>query len=120
MLEAICSQESKLSKEINDVVDWISVEERTFNKGIEFYNCKSLIFLQYMTLLQFYKLFKVNSVTLQTGIGLELYKKLIFFKSLLMKLGPLENKLEYQTNKMLKSMDSVAVEVNKVEGKAKT
>lgn len=46
---------------------------------------------------------------LTKGTGLELYKRLVYLKTLLMKLSPVEKKLEYQKNKLLKLSDLVAV-----------
>lgn len=47
-------------------------------------------------------LFKLNGVDLTTGKGLELYKNLLYLKTLMMKLGPVEKKLEYKTQKILR------------------
>jgi hypothetical protein len=48
-------------------------------------------------------------VDLTNGAGLDLYKRLVYLKTLLMKLSPVEKKLEYQKNKLLKVSDLVAV-----------
>ena len=58
--------------------------------------------LQYLTELQFYVLFRLEGRDLTSGQGLNLYKNLLYLKTLLMKLGPIERKLEYKVNKILK------------------
>lgn len=67
------------------------------------------MFLEYLIQLEFYELFRINAVDLTKGTGLELYKRLVYLKTLLMKLSPVEKKLEYQKNKLLKLSDLVAV-----------
>jgi hypothetical protein len=47
-----------------------------------------MLMAQYLIELHFYVLFKLNGVSLTEGKGLELYKNLIYLKTLMMKLGP--------------------------------
>ena len=61
-----------------------------------------MLMTQYLIELHFYVLFKLNGVTLTEGKGLELYKNLIYLKTLMMKLSPVEKKLEYKTQKILR------------------
>lgn len=51
------------------------------------------MFLEYLIQLEFYELFRINAVDLTKGAGLELYKRLVYLKTLLMKLAPVEKKL---------------------------
>lgn len=60
-------------------------------------------------LLKLYELFKLSGKSLTTGNGLDLYKRLAYLKTLLLKLQPVEKKLEYQKNKMLKHSDKAIV-----------
>lgn len=69
--------------------------------------------LQYLIQLQFYQLFKINGEDLTKGQGLELYKRLVYLKTLMTKLSPVEKKLEYQKNKLLKYSDVVNVKAEK-------
>jgi hypothetical protein len=85
------------------------VGEKDYSKGIGYFNSKNLLMLEYLIQLQFYQLFKVNGEDLTTGQGLELYKRLVYLKTLLTKLGPVEKKLEYQKNRLLKYSDVVSV-----------
>lgn len=47
-------------------------------------------------------MFRLQGRDLTSGQGLALIKNLIYLKTLLMKLGPIERKLEYKVNKILK------------------
>lgn len=49
------------------------------------------------------------------GEGLVLYKRLIYLKTLLLKLGPVEKKLEYQKNKILKEGEKTKIETFQTE-----
>jgi len=69
--------------------------------------------LEYLIQLQFYQLFKINGEDLTTGHGLELYKRLVYLKTLMTKLGPVEKKLEYQKNKLLQYSDVINVKAEK-------
>ena len=69
--------------------------------------------LEYLIQLQFYQLFRINGGDLTKGEGLELYKRLVYLKTLLTKLAPVEKKLEYQKNKLLKYSDVVNVKAEK-------
>lgn len=69
--------------------------------------------LEYLIQLQFYQLFRINGEDLTKGEGLELYKRLVYLKTLLTKLAPVEKKLEYQKNKLLKYSDVVNVKAEK-------
>lgn len=68
-----------------------------------------MVLLEYLIQLQFYQLFKINAENLAEGEGLELYKRLAYLKTLMTKLAPVEKKLEYQKNKLLKYSDVVRV-----------
>jgi len=59
-------------------------------------------------------LFRLNAVDLTQGQGLELYKRLVYLKTLLLKLEPVEKKLDYQKNKMLRVSDLIAVKKDAV------
>ena len=72
-----------------------------------------MIFLEYTIHLHFYELFKINGIDLTVGKGLELYQRLVYLKTVLLKLGPIEKKLEYQTNKILKYSDTANVQADK-------
>ena len=65
--------------------------------------------MEYLILLKLYELFKINGKTLTSGNGLELYKRLAYLKTLLLKLQPVEKKLQYQKNKILKHADRAVV-----------
>lgn len=56
---------------------------------------------QYLIALKFYKLFRLNGVSLAEGVGLDLYQKLFYLKTILVKLGPIDKKLEYQRDRLL-------------------
>ena len=58
------------------------------------------------------QLFKINGEDLTKGQGLELYKRLAYLKTLLTKLSPVEKKLEYQKNKLLKYSDVINVKAD--------
>lgn len=70
---------------------------------------------QYLIELHFYILFRINGVDLTQGKGFELYKNLLYLKTLMMKLSPLEKKLEYKTQKILREgvMKHVSVDTQK-------
>jgi hypothetical protein len=68
-----------------------------------------MIFLEYIMLLKLYELFKINGKTLEQGNGLELYKRLAYLKTLLLKLAPVEKKIEYQKNKILKHAEKATI-----------
>ena len=68
--------------------------------------------LEYLICLQFYQLFKVNGKDLTQGQGLELYKRLVYLKTLMLKLPTVDKKLEYQKNKLLRYSDQVRVQAN--------
>lgn len=74
-----------------------------------YFAAKNLVFLEYVMLLKLYELFKLNGRSLTSGNGLELYKRLAYLKTLLLKLQPVEKKLEYQKNKALKHSDRAIV-----------
>lgn len=59
-------------------------------------------------------MFRLNAVDLTQGQGLELYKRLVYLKTLLLKLEPVEKKLDYQKNKMLRVSDLIAVKKDAV------
>ena len=82
---------------------------KDYSKGIGYYNSKNMLMLEYLIQLQFYQLFKINGEDLTKGQGLELYKRLVYLKTLLTKLSPVQKKLEYQKNKLLKYSDVVNV-----------
>ncbi|KRX04284.1 hypothetical protein PPERSA_11408 [Pseudocohnilembus persalinus] len=69
-----------------------------FDKGIGFFNAKSLIFQEYMINLHFYLLKKIQGQPLDS----EFVKKLLYQKTLLQKMKPVEKKLDYQVQKLLK------------------
>lgn len=54
---------------------------------------KNLLINQYLIALKFYKLFRLNGVSLAEGVGLDLYQKLFYLKTILVKLGPIDKKL---------------------------
>ena len=58
-----------------------------------YFSAKNLVFLEYLMLLKLYELFKLNGKSLTAGNGLELYKRLAYLKTLLLKLQPVEKKL---------------------------
>lgn len=49
-----------------------------------------------------YELFRLNAADFTSGPGLRLYQRLLYLKTLILKLAPVEKKLEYQKNKLLK------------------
>lgn len=55
-----------------------------------------------MICLKFYELFRLSGISFTEGVGLDLYKRLVYAKTLFLKLAPVEKKLEYQKNKLLK------------------
>lgn len=107
MMEVMIACQGTLAEKVQQMKE--RVEERAYDKGIGYFNSKNLMFLEYLIQLEFYELFRINAVDLTKGTGLELYKRLVYLKTLLMKLSPVEKKLEYQKNKLLKLSDLVAV-----------
>ena len=69
--------------------------------------------MEYLLQLQFYQLFKINGEDLTKGQGFELYQRMAYLKTLLTKLSPVQKKLEYQKNKLLKYSDVVNVKADK-------
>ena len=74
-----------------------------------YFSAKNLVFLEYLMLLKLYQLFRINGKSVTSGNGLELYQRLAYLKTLLLKLQPVEKKLDYQKNKILKHSDKVTV-----------
>lgn len=56
-----------------------------------------------------YELFRLNAADFTQGPGLRLYQRLVYLKTLILKLTPVENKLEYQKNKLLKKGDKITI-----------
>jgi hypothetical protein len=54
-----------------------------------YFNAKNLLFLEYLIHLEFYELFKINAVDLTKGAGLDLYRRLVYLKTLITKLSPI-------------------------------
>lgn len=71
-------------------------------KGIGYFDAKNLVALEYLIQLHFYIGFKLEGVDLANGEGFELYKQLIYLKTLLGKLAPLDKKLDYRVSKVLR------------------
>lgn len=68
------------------------------SSGIGFLNSKNLVLLDYIQGLIYYFLHKLSGSSLKNS---ELVKKLVYQKILLNKMLPVEQKLEYQINKLL-------------------
>lgn len=69
------------------------MHQKEFEKGIDYYDSKNMLMLQYLTELHFYVMFRLEGKSLADGEGFNLYKNLLYLKTLLMKLGPIERKL---------------------------
>lgn len=102
------SSQNELETKAQQILE--EVNQRDYSKGLGYYNSKNLLLLEYLIHLQYYQLFKVNGESLTEGEGLELYKRLAYLKTLLTKLSPVEKKLEYQKNKLLKYSEVVRVQ----------
>eukprot|EP00825_Cyclidium_porcatum_P001273 TRINITY_DN10581_c0_g1_i1.p1 TRINITY_DN10581_c0_g1~~TRINITY_DN10581_c0_g1_i1.p1 ORF type:complete len:388 (-),score=90.00 TRINITY_DN10581_c0_g1_i1:755-1918(-) len=76
----------------------VSGKKINLSSGIGFLNSKNHIFLDYIQGLLLYLLHRVSGQTLDKS---ELIKQLIYYKILIMKMFPVEQKLEYQINKLL-------------------
>lgn len=113
MMEVMIGCQSTLGEKLQQMRE--RVEERSYDKGIGYFNAKNLMFLEYLIQLEFYELFRINAVDLTKETGLELYKRLVYLKTLLLKLSPVEKKLEYQKNKLLKLSDLVAVKSDQLK-----
>ncbi|KAL4446534.1 hypothetical protein ABPG74_005472 [Tetrahymena malaccensis] len=68
-------------------------------QGISLLNSKNEIFSNYLICLHFYMLYKLNGISLKDS---PVVKKLIYYKTLLSKLKPVEQKMEYQISKLMK------------------
>ena len=68
---------------------------------------------QYLITLRFYELFRLNGVTMESGVGLELYQKLFYLKSILVKLGTIDKKLQYQRDRLLAQLNKKTSKVKK-------
>lgn len=110
LLEKMVEGQGEIEKKVGEVRTW--VEEKEFVGGLGYYNAKNMVFMEYLIQLEFYELFKINGVDLTSGQGLALYQRLVYLKTLLTKLAPIEKKLDYQKNKMLKYSDLVAVKTS--------
>lgn len=62
-------------------------------------DAKTQLFLSYMQFLYIYMLMKAQGKPIQNH---PIVKRLIYIKSLLLKLKPIEKKLDYQINKLLR------------------
>ena len=91
-------------------MQYTTEEETVFDSGINYYSCKNLLFNEYLVCLKFYQLFRLNGIKLNEEEGLELYQRMTYLKTLLLKLSPVEKKLEYQKNKLLKKGEKARIE----------
>lgn len=109
MEEFAVGEKENLAK-IEELLSFTADEEVHFDSGINFYSCKNLIFNEYLICLKFYQLFKLKGIDFTEGEGLSLYQRLVYLKTLILKLGPVEKKLEYQKNKLLKKGEKAKIE----------
>jgi len=109
-MRKMISFQPELEKKLDGMLE--EANQNDFTKGIGYYNSKNLLMLEYLVQLQFYQLEKINGEDLTSGQGLELYKRMAYLKTLLTKLTPVEKKLEYQKNKLLKYSDVINVKAD--------
>lgn len=64
-----------------------------FNSSLPFYTAKSILFNEYLICLKMYELFRLNMADFTSGPGLRLYQRLVYLKTLILKLAPVEKKL---------------------------
>lgn len=86
---------------------------------MSFLDVKTHLFLSYMQFLYLYMLFKSQGKPIHDH---PIIKRLIYLKSLLLKLKPVEKKLDYQINKLLRmgSMDLKTIKKDEKEHKIKS
>lgn len=94
---------------INELYEFTSNPDVSFDSGLPFYSCKNIIFNEYLICLKFYELFRLNAADFTAGPGLRLYERLVYLKTLILKLAPVEKKLEYQKNKLLKKGEKLKI-----------
>lgn len=109
-MRKMISFQPELAKKLDGMLE--EANQNDYTKGIGYYNSKNLSMLEYLIQLQFYQLEKINGEDLTSGQGLELYKRMAYLKTLLTKLTPVEKKLEYQKNKLLKYSDVINVKAD--------
>ncbi len=89
------------------------MEKLNLKSGISLLNSKNLIFIDYLINLNLYLLQKSQGENLNKDLVTEMIRE----KLLIQKLKPVENKLEYQINKLLRI--SLEQNVKKLEKKVK-
>eukprot|EP00828_Plagiopyla_frontata_P040656 TRINITY_DN5568_c0_g1_i1.p2 TRINITY_DN5568_c0_g1~~TRINITY_DN5568_c0_g1_i1.p2 ORF type:complete len:167 (+),score=34.40 TRINITY_DN5568_c0_g1_i1:119-619(+) len=77
----------------------LQLSKLAWTEGVSFITIKIELLLQYQQNLLFYILLKIQGKTIESQ---NVIKRLVYLKTLISKLKPIEKKLEYQINKIFK------------------
>ena len=104
-LKGFLSKNQQDTKDVN-FLWYFLVKFHLIPKGLSFLDVKSHLFLSYLMYLLIYMLFKLQGKPINNH---PIVKRLIYLKSLLIKLKPIEKKLDYQISKLLRLSSSFVV-----------
>jgi U3 small nucleolar ribonucleoprotein protein LCP5 len=107
-LKQIRSKAKELTIKLKTVSTKVSDEKWETSKGLSFLEVKNHLLLSYCTHVMYYILIKLDGSVSKRH---QIFKKLVRIRTTIEKLFPLENKLKYQIDKLLKStMDQDALQ----------
>ena len=95
---------TKVLNRIEPLSEEILNSKYDLSKGIDFFDVKSQLMISYMMFNTIYMLYKINGQSIKNE---GMIKRMLFLKEVFKKLQPVEKKLEYQINKLLRMAQSI-------------
>lgn len=92
ILEELAHHAKETESKLQPLTKLTRSKSINLESGISLLNSKNEIFANYLICLNYYMLYKLNGITLKDSA---LIKKLIYYKTLLAKLKPVETKMDY-------------------------
>jgi len=97
LMKDLKAQLSNVVSSVDDISSY--VVEKDMTNGIDFLDAKNQIFLEYITNIVFVILLKLDGVSIKEHPAIE---RLVEIRTLMEKMRPLEQKLKYQIDKLVK------------------